>query len=78
MTRISILTRDDMNDEQRAVIDDSVASGQPHGGPFWAYVRHPKMMRLVQDTSSSLNESSLTPREHIIAMLTVARHWSAK
>jgi hypothetical protein len=35
MTRISILTPDDMNDEQRAVIDASKANGRPHGGPFW-------------------------------------------
>ena len=36
MTRISILTEEQMNDEQRSVIEDSKASGQPHGGPYWA------------------------------------------
>ena len=36
MTRIAILTEADMNDEQKSVIEDSKASGQPHGGPFCA------------------------------------------
>jgi len=47
MTRIRILTPDDMNDEQRAVIDASKANGKPHGGPFWAYIRNPKLMQNV-------------------------------
>ena len=78
MTRISILTAEEMNDEQKAVIDDSVAAGKPHGGPFWAYIRNPKLMRIVQDVGSCIAESSLTPREQQIATLTVARHWGAK
>ena len=36
MTRIAILKPDDMNAEQRAVIEASKAAGKPHGGPFWA------------------------------------------
>lgn len=78
MTRISILTREEMNDEQGAVIDASVAAGKPHGGPFWAYIRNPKLMQIVQDLSSSIAESSITPRESQIATLTVARFWGAK
>lgn len=78
MTRISILTPDEMNDDQKAAIDDSVASGQPHGGPFWAYIRNPKLMRIIQDMGSCLADSTLTPREQSIVVLTVARHWSAK
>ncbi len=78
MTRISILTSAEMTAEQRKVIDESVASGKPHGGPFWAYIRNPKLMRNVQDMSSCLADCSLTPREQQIAILTVARHWGAK
>ncbi len=78
MTRISILTDDEMNHEQKAVIKESVASGKPHGGPFWAYIRNPKLMRIVQDMSGCIAEVSLTPRETQIAVLTVARHWGAK
>ncbi|MDA0241156.1 MAG: hypothetical protein O3A84_14170 [Proteobacteria bacterium] len=78
MTRISILTLEEMNDEQRAVIEASVASGQPHGGPFWAYIRNPKLMQVVQESNKCLADSSLTPRESLITILTVARHWGAK
>ena len=66
-----------MNDEQRAVIKDSKASGQPHGGPYWAYIRNPKLMRIVQDMNRILTEGTLTPNELSIIVLTVARHWSA-
>lgn len=78
MTRISILTGEEMDDEQRAVIDASVASGRPHSGPFWAYIRNPKLMQIVQDMASCIADSSLTPREQQIATLTVARHWGAE
>ncbi len=78
MTRISILTGEEMNDEQRTVIDASVASGKPHGGPYWAYIRHPKLMQAVQNVGGCIADSSLTPREQQIAILTVARFWSAK
>ncbi len=54
MTRIAILTPDEMNDEQRAVIDASKANGKPHGGPFWAYIRNPKLMQNVQNTAATV------------------------
>ena len=68
MTRISILTPDDMNDEQRAVIDASKANGRPHGGPFWAYIRNPKLMQNVQ------NVGSLYRRQHSVCPRTADRH----
>ncbi|MBT5048490.1 MAG: hypothetical protein HOM58_08295 [Rhodospirillaceae bacterium] len=77
MTRITILSSDDMNDEQKAVIEASKASGKPHGGPFWAYIRHPKLMQNVQDTGGLIAGSTLSAREQQIATLTVARFWSA-
>ena len=78
MTRISILSKEDMSDEQRSVIDASVASGQPNRGPFWAYIRNPKLMRTVHDMNDCLADSTLSRREQLIAILTVARHWGAK
>ena len=60
MTRISILTPDDMNDEQRAVIDASKANGKPHGGPFWAYIRNPKLMQTVQNIGACIADSTLS------------------
>ena len=77
MTRISILTPDDMNNEQRAVIDASKANGRPHGGPFWAYIRNPKLMQNVQNLGATIAESTLSPREQQIVTLTVARFWGA-
>jgi 4-carboxymuconolactone decarboxylase len=78
MTRISILTPDEMNDEQRAVIDASKANGKPHGGPFWAYIRNPKLMQSVHGTQASIADSTLSAREQQIVTLTVARFWGAK
>ena len=78
MTRISILSRDDMNDEQRAVIDASKANGRPHGGPFWAYIRNPKLMQNIQNLGVSIADSTLSAREQQIVTLTVARFWGAK
>jgi 4-carboxymuconolactone decarboxylase len=77
MTRISILTPDDMNDEQRAVIDASKANGKPHGGPFWAYIRNPKLMQNVQNIGACIADSTLSAREQQIVILTVARFWGA-
>ena len=77
MTRFSIIERQDMNDEQGQVFDDAKAAGQPLGGPYWAYIRHPKLMRLAQDTSNYLRAGDLSGRERQIAILAVIRHWSA-
>ena len=77
MTRISILALHEMNDEQRAVIDDSKANRKPHGGPFWAYIRNPKLMQSVQDTRAAINDSTLSARELMIVTLVVARFWNA-
>ena len=77
MTRISILTPDDMNDEQRAVIEASKAKGKPHGGPFWAYIRNPKLMQSLHNTADCIADSTLSAREQQIVTLTVARFWGA-
>ena len=78
MARISILTYEDMNDEQRAVIEASKASGKPHGGPFWAYIRNPKLMQSLHNTADCIADSTLSVREQQIVTLTVARFWGAK
>ena len=49
MTRIAILKPDEMTHEQRAVIAASKASGKPYGGPFWAYIRNPKLMQSLHN-----------------------------
>jgi len=78
MTRIAILKPDDMNAEQRAVIEASKAAGKPYGGPFWAYIRNPKLMQCLHNMADCIAESTLSPREQQIIVLTVARFWNAK
>jgi 4-carboxymuconolactone decarboxylase len=78
MTRIAILTSDDMNDEQRAVIEASKANGKPYGGPFWAYIRNPKLVQSLHNTADCIADSTLSAREQQIVTLTVARFWGAK
>jgi len=78
MTRISILTDAEMTGEQKALIAEAKAAGRPHGGPYWAYIRNPRLMRLVHEMGECLGESALSPREQQIAILAVARFWDAK
>ncbi len=77
MTRITILEREDMSAEQGKVFDDIKESGNPTGGPFWAYIRHPALMRLASDLGGYLRDSELSARERQIAVLTVVRFWDA-
>lgn len=78
MTRIRILQRTELNDEQARVYDQVKTEGGPLGGPYWAYIRNPKLMRISQDLGNCLRASTLSGRERQIAVLTVVRHWDAK
>ena len=78
MTRIQILQRDDMNEAQANVYDETLANGGPVGGPFYAYIRIPELMRLAQDLRTCLNDGPLSGRERQIINLAVARHWNAE
>ncbi len=78
MTRVAILKREQMNAEQGKVFDDVKAEGGPLGGPYWAYIRFPKLMRLVQDVSSCLGQGGLTKRERQIAIMGIIRFWGAE
>ena len=77
MTRIAILTLDEMSHEQRAVIAASKAGGKPYGGPFWAYIRNPKLMQSLHNMTDAIADSTLSGREQQIVALTVARFWNA-
>jgi len=78
MTRIKILEREDLNDEQAAVYDESLAMGGPVGGPYYAYIRIPELMRRAQALRACLHDGPLSGRERQIVHLVVARHWNAK
>lgn len=78
MTRIAILKRPEMNDEQGRVYDEAEAAGGPVGGPYWAYIRLPKLMQAAQGLTRCLRAGPLSARERQVAVLTVARYWGAK
>ena len=78
MTRIRIIDRKEMNADQAKVFDEAKAAGNPTGGPYYAYIRLPKLMRVQQELGSVLRETSLSGRERQIAVLTTIRHWGAK
>jgi len=78
MTRIAILNRDEMNDEQGTLYDAVKTEGGPLGGPYWAYIRYPKLMRQAQDISRVLGAGGLSKRERQIAIMAIIRFWGAE
>lgn len=78
MTRIRVLKREEMNEEQGRVYDEAKAAGSPVGGPYYAYIRNPRLMRASHEMGNCLRESSLSGRERQIAVLTTIRHWAAQ
>lgn len=78
MTRIAVLKREQMDQEQGKLFDDVKAEGGPVGGPYWAYIRFPKLMRLAQDISTCLGQGGLSKRERQISILAVVRFWGAE
>jgi 4-carboxymuconolactone decarboxylase len=78
MTRIAILDRTDMNDEQARVYDDAKQSSGIVGGPYYAYIRLPKLFEACQNLRACLASGPLSGREQQIVNLVVARHWNAQ
>ena len=77
MTRIAILAREHMNAEQGKLFEDVKAEGGPLGGPYWAYIRFPRLMRLAQDISTCLGQGGLSKRERQLAIMATIRFWGA-
>jgi len=78
MPRIAIIDRADMNAEQARVYDAAKQSGGPVGGPYYAYIRLPKLFEASQGLRNCLASGPLSRREQQIINLTVARHWGAR
>ena len=78
MARIPILERSDMNAEQGRVYDGAKQSSGIVGGPYYAYIRLPKLFEACQNLRASLSSGPLSPREQQIVNLVVARHWNAR
>lgn len=78
MTRIAIIDRADMDAEQARVYDAAKDSGGVVGGPYYAYIRLPKLFEASQNLRTCLFSGPLSGRERQIANLTIARHWNAQ
>ena len=53
MARIAIIDRADMNAEQARVYDAAKASSGLVGGPYYAYIRLPKLFEACQNLRAS-------------------------
>jgi 4-carboxymuconolactone decarboxylase len=78
MARLAIIDRADMNAEQARVHDAAKQSGGPVGGPYFAYIRLPKLYEAAQNMRGCLASGPLSRREQQIANLAIARHWNAR
>ena len=78
MTRIPIIDRAAMNAEQGRVYDEAKQSSGIVGGPYYAYIRLPKVFEACQNLRAALASGPLSPREQQVVNLTVARHWNAR
>ena len=78
MSRIKPLERKDMSVEQAAIYDDIVAKGGRLGGPYTAYIRIPRFMKLNQEMGNYLRSNKLAPRLRQLAAIIAIRHWGTK
>jgi 4-carboxymuconolactone decarboxylase len=76
--RIAFIDRAEMNAEQARVYDAAKQSSGIVGGPYYAYIRLPKLFEACQNLRASLSSGPLSAREQQIINLTVARHWHAR
>ena len=78
MTRIPVLSRDEMNEDQQAVHDRIVERNARVGfGPAIGYAYSAEVWRLHNESSAHLLDCSLTPAQVRIISLTTVRHWNA-
>lgn len=78
MARIPIIDRADMNAEQGRVYDAAKKSSGIVGGPYYAYIRLPKLFEACQNLRDSMTSGPLSQREQQVVNLVVARHWGAR
>lgn len=78
MPRIKIIERAEMNADQARVYDTAKAANSPVAGPYYAYIRLPKVFEASQNMRATLAGGPLSRREQQVAHLAIARHWNAK
>jgi 4-carboxymuconolactone decarboxylase len=76
--RIKLIDRADMNADQARVYDAAKSAGGPLGGPYYAYIRIPKLFEAAQNLRGTLAAGPLSKREQQVANLVIARHWNAR
>jgi alkylhydroperoxidase/carboxymuconolactone decarboxylase family protein YurZ len=77
MGRIAIIDRADMDAEQARVYDEAKNSHGIVGGPFYAYIRLPKLFEASQNMRASTSSGPLSRREQQLINLAVARSFNA-
>lgn len=78
MSRIPVLSRDEMNAEQQRVYDTiSAATGRVGRGPSVGYAYSPGLWQVHNASSAHLRDCSLTQAQVRIVSLMTARHWHA-
>jgi hypothetical protein len=78
MSRIAIIDRADMNAEQARVYDAAKQTSGVVSGPYYAYIRLPKVFEASQALRAAVASGPLSRREHQLVNLAVARHWNAR
>jgi 4-carboxymuconolactone decarboxylase len=78
MPRIAIIDRPNMSAEQARVYDAAKQKSGIVGGPYYAYIRLPKLFEACQNVRDSLADGPLSQRETQVVNLVVARHWNAR
>ncbi len=78
MTRIPVLSRDEMNADQQAILDRVSANNARVGfGPAIGYAYSAEVWRLHNESSAHLLDCSLTGAQVRIISLMTVRHWKA-
>jgi 4-carboxymuconolactone decarboxylase len=79
MSRMAIIDRDQMTDDQRAACDEAVAGLRGTiPTPMLAWIRNPELARRAQRLGELLRyQTLLEPRLSELAILVCARHWTS-
>ena len=78
MTRIPVLSRDEMNADQQAILDRITANNGRIGfGPAIGYAYSAEVWRLHNESSAHLLDCSLTGAQVRIISLMTVHHWKA-
>jgi 4-carboxymuconolactone decarboxylase len=75
-SRIREISPDELTEAQKSALDAVVGGRGRIPTPYKIWLHSPILMQRLERLGTFLvNESSLTPREQEIAILTVAKHW---